>query len=87
MDFTLLEKGGLNDITLDFLFLILFHLKISGRIYSNSSSKRLSFESSLYVLIGSSNISSSDGVSDIRFTVDFGNYLRMLGGWAECIFI
>ena len=75
---TLLEKGGLNHI----IFLL-----IVGAIKLNASPKPLSFKASLYGFIDSSKISLLENVSDIRFSIDFGNCLRMLGGWLECLFI
>ena len=40
----------------------------------------LSVKASLYVFIDSWKIFLLDDVSDIRFSVDFGNCLRMIGG-------
>ena len=74
---TLLEKGGLNHI----IFLL-----IVGAIKLNASPKPLSFKASLYGFIDSSEISLLDDVLDICFSTDFGNCLRMLVGWLECLF-
>ena len=82
--FTLLEKCGLNHII--FCFLFFCSLLVVGAIQFNASLKPLSFKASLYGFIDSSKISLLDDVSDIRFSIDFGNCLRMLVGWLECLY-
>ena len=43
-------------------------------------------KASLYVFIDLSNRSLSDEDFDSLFSIDFGNFLRMLGEWLGCIF-
>ena len=85
--FTLLEQDRLSHITFGFLFLLLQLLLLSGGIQFNFSFKPLHFKAFLYVLMDLPNMSLSDRFQDIHFSMDFGQYLRMLGGWLERVLL
>ena len=85
---TFREKEGLSHITFLFLFIfgsLLWIFWWLNLAYEKISVKPLLFNAFSYVSVALLNTFLSQGMSEIRLSIDFRSSFKILGGWFYCL--